>query len=177
MPAGSLRLADLGVYTRTVVQTIADAGNSWRARIQTNSRIRLPGQPNQSILEVEPVFGTTDQCERLVIMDTTGQIAASLLIQRVPPAVAAHCRQQGEDDVHHSSHRIASRHATARILPRASRRLHTLLGGLPMGTPSTQIFLPRWYPNELEKAWRLWVYVRHSSTAATMWLSGRRVLG
>ena len=60
MPAGSLRLADLGLYNLTVLQTIADAGSYWLSRIQTNSRVRLPGRPKQSILDVVTALGTAD---------------------------------------------------------------------------------------------------------------------
>ena len=100
MPAGSLRLADLGFYNLTVLQTIADAGSYWLSRIQTNSRVRLPGRPKQSILDVVTALGTADHWEGPVIIGTNVRIAARLLIQRVPAAVAAHRRQRVADDAH-----------------------------------------------------------------------------
>ena len=100
MPAGSLRLADLGFYNLTVLQTLTDAGSYWLSRIQTNSRLRVPGQRKQSILEVVTALGPIDEWESPVIIGTNVRIPARLLIQRVPAEVAAQRRQRVEDEAH-----------------------------------------------------------------------------
>lgn len=100
IPSGSLRLADLGFYNLTVLNTLAESGVFWLSRIQTNSRIRLPGHPEQSILEVVTALGTADQWEGSVLVGSKGRLTARLLIQRVPPHVAAQRRQRVEDEAH-----------------------------------------------------------------------------
>ena len=100
MPAGSLRLADLGFYNLTVLQTLTDAGSYWLSRIQTNSRLRVPGQRKQSILEVVTALGPIDEWESPVIIGTNVRIPARLLIQRVPAEVAAQRRQRVENEAH-----------------------------------------------------------------------------
>ena len=109
MPAGSLRLADLGFYNLTVLQTLADAGSYWLSRIQTNSRSRLPGQPKQSILEVVTALGTADHWESPVIIGTNCPDLSTLLIQRVPEAVAAQRRQRVEEDAHGKRRPVAKK--------------------------------------------------------------------
>lgn len=112
MPAGSLRLADLGFYNLNVLNTLAESGVFWLSRIQTNSRIRLPGQPEQSILAVVTALGPVDQWEGPVLVGSTGRLAARLLIQRVPAQVAAQRRQRVEDEAH-GKRRAVSKDAVA----------------------------------------------------------------
>ncbi|XSG75868.1 IS4 family transposase [Herpetosiphon llansteffanensis] len=100
MPSGSLRLADLGFYNLSVLKTLAENGVFWLSRIQTNSRIRLPGQRETSILEVVTALGTADQWEGTVLVGRHGRLTARLLIQRLPPQVAAQRRQRVEDEAH-----------------------------------------------------------------------------
>lgn len=63
MPAGSLRLADLGFYNMTVFKALDQAGVFWLTRLQSHSRIRQPGRKEQSILEVVTALEGVDAWE------------------------------------------------------------------------------------------------------------------
>src|SRR3712207_7600061 len=57
LPVGSLRLADLGFYDLDVLRTLDEAGAYWLSRLQSNSRLTLPGQPERSLLAGLGRFG------------------------------------------------------------------------------------------------------------------------
>jgi len=100
LPAGSLRLADLGFYNMRVFRELAAAEVYWLSRVQSHTRIRLPGQKEQSILEVVTELGDADHWEGTVLVGGQGRLQARLLVQRVPDAVAAQRRQRVKDEAH-----------------------------------------------------------------------------
>ncbi|MBM7845515.1 IS4 family transposase [Herpetosiphon giganteus] len=100
LPAGSLRLADLGFYNIRLFRELAAAEVYWLSRVQSHSRIRLPGQKEQSILEVVTGLGDADHWEGTVLVGSKERLAARLLVQRVPDAVAAQRRQRVQDEAH-----------------------------------------------------------------------------
>ena len=94
LPAGSLRLADLGFYDLEVLATLDASGAYWLSRLQTNSRLTLPGQPERSLLAVLESFGSASEWDGPVVVGQGGRVAARLLGRRVPPAVAEERRRR-----------------------------------------------------------------------------------
>jgi hypothetical protein len=100
MPAGSLRLADLGFYNLAVFKALDQAGVFWLTRLQSHSRIRQPGRKEQSILDVVTALGDLDAWEGPVRVGKNHRLRARLLVQRVPAAVAAQRRARVEAEAH-----------------------------------------------------------------------------
>lgn len=94
LPAGSLRLADLGFYDLDVFAMLDAAGAYWLSRLQTNSRITLPGQQEQSLVAVLEGLGPVTAWESPVLVGKGGRLAARLLVQRVPQEVADERRRR-----------------------------------------------------------------------------------
>jgi hypothetical protein len=94
LPAGSLRLADLGFYDLDVFVALEAAGVYWLSRLQTNSRITLPGHPEQSLLAVLEGLGPVSAWESPVLVGKGRRVAARLLVQRVPQEVADERRRR-----------------------------------------------------------------------------------
>ncbi len=94
LPAGSLRLADLGFYDLEVLATLDASGTYWLSRLQTNSRLTLPGQPERSLLDTLETFGAATEWDGPVLVGKGGRVAARLLARRVPPAVAEERRRK-----------------------------------------------------------------------------------
>ena len=94
LPAGSLRLADLGFYDLDVLRTLDEGGVYWLSRLQTNSRLTLPGQPERSLLETLERFGAATEWEGPVVVGQGGRVAARLVARRVPPAIAEERRRK-----------------------------------------------------------------------------------
>jgi hypothetical protein len=94
LPAGSLRLADLGFYDLDVFAALDAAGAYWLSRLQTNSRITLPGHREQSLLAVLEGLGPVTAWESPVLVGKGGRLAVRLLVQRVPQEVADERRRR-----------------------------------------------------------------------------------
>ncbi len=83
-----------------VFRARAAAEVSWHSRVQSHSRIRLPGQKEPSILEVVTGLGDVDHWEGAVMVGKDHRLRARLLVQRVPDAVAAQRWQRVQDEAH-----------------------------------------------------------------------------
>ncbi len=94
LPVGSLRLADLGFYDLEVLSTLDASGAYWLSRLQTNSRLTLPGQPERSLVETLETFGSVTVWDGPVVIGKGGRLAARLLACRVPQAVAEQRRRR-----------------------------------------------------------------------------------
>jgi hypothetical protein len=94
LPAGSLRLADLGFYDLDVLRTLDEDGVYWLSRLQTNSRLTLPGQPERSLVATLETFGAAAEWDGPVRVGKGGRVAARLLVRRVPPAIAEERRRK-----------------------------------------------------------------------------------
>jgi Transposase DDE domain len=94
LPAGSLRLADLGFYDLDVLRSLDEQGVYWLSRLQSNSRLTLPGQPERSLLAVLERFGAASEWDGPVVVGKGGRVAARLRARRVPPAVAEERRRK-----------------------------------------------------------------------------------
>lgn len=100
LPAGSLRVADLGFYNMSIFAALDRANVYWLSRLQSHSRIRRSDQKEQSILEVVQSLGDHDQWEGVVIVGKQGRLKARLLVQRVPEVVAEQRRQRVQTEAH-----------------------------------------------------------------------------
>ena len=94
LPVGSLRLADLGFYDLEVLATLDENGGYWLSRLQTNSRLTLPGHPERSLLAALETLGAADEWDGPVVVGKGGRVAARLLARRVPPEVAEQRRRR-----------------------------------------------------------------------------------
>ena len=88
LPAGSLRLADLGFYDLEVLATLDATGASWLSRLQTNSRLTLPGQPERPLVDTLAALGSVSDWDGPVLVGKGGRVAARLIARRVPQEVA-----------------------------------------------------------------------------------------
>jgi Transposase DDE domain len=94
LPAGSLRLADLGFYDLDVFAGLDAAGVYWLSRLQTNSRITIPGHHEQSLLAMLSALDSVTAWESPVLVGKDGRVAARLLVQRVPQHIADERRRR-----------------------------------------------------------------------------------
>ena len=94
LPAGSLRLADLGFYDLEVLATLDATGAYWLSRLQTNSRLTLPGQPERTLVDTLAALGPVSQWDGPVIVGKGGRVAARLIARRVPQEVADERRRR-----------------------------------------------------------------------------------
>ncbi len=92
--AGSLRLADLGFYDLEVLRELDQAGVFWLTRAQSNSRLKLPGHPSQSLIAVLEGRGTDVAWDTAVLVGKETAVAARLLARRVPQAVVDERRRR-----------------------------------------------------------------------------------
>jgi hypothetical protein len=94
LPVGSLRLADLGFYDLNVFAALDEAGAFWLSRLQSNSRLTLPGQPERTLLATLEALGAVAQWDGPVVVGKGGRLAARLLVRRVPQAIAEQRRRK-----------------------------------------------------------------------------------
>jgi len=94
LPAGSLRLADLGFYDLNVFAAVDEAGAFWLSRLQSNSRLTLPGQPERTLLATLEALGPVAEWDGPVVVGKGGRLAARLLARRVPQAIAEQRRRK-----------------------------------------------------------------------------------
>jgi hypothetical protein len=94
LPAGSLRLADLGFYDLTVFAAVDEAGAFWLSRLQSNSRLTLPGQAERTLLATVEALGPIIEWDGPVVVGKGGRLAARLLARRVPQEIAEQRRRK-----------------------------------------------------------------------------------
>ena len=88
MPAGSLRLADLGFYSMDVLAQIHTAGGFWLSRVPTNTLVAYPGRAPQPLISVLNDLGSMSTWDASVVIGVSGQLHARLLVRRIPQEVA-----------------------------------------------------------------------------------------
>jgi hypothetical protein len=94
LPTGSLRIADLGFYDLEHFAALSAAGVYWLSRIQSNSCITPPGQPERSLVATLESLGPVAEWEGPVLVGQDGRLPARLLVARVPQEVADERRCQ-----------------------------------------------------------------------------------
>ncbi|MDQ2998272.1 MAG: IS4 family transposase [Chloroflexota bacterium] len=107
LPAGSLRLADLGFYNLDVLAQIHADGGYWLSRVQSNTLVAYPGGKPQPLISVLNDLGSMPTWDANVIMGVNGQIHARLLVRRVPTAVADQRRRRIQDAAKDKGHPVS----------------------------------------------------------------------
>ena len=88
LPAGSLRLADLGFYNLDVLTQIHAAGGFWLSRVQSNTLVAYPRHPPQPLISLLHDLGSMPTWDANVIIGGNTTIHARLLVRWVPKKVA-----------------------------------------------------------------------------------------
>lgn len=99
LPPGSLRLADLGLYSMDVLATLDGMGVYWLSRVPCKSRVTLPGRPTRSLLALLEERRDVAQWETAALIGTHRQLPVRLLVRRVPQEVADQRRRRIRDEV------------------------------------------------------------------------------
>src|SRR5919199_1409634 len=94
LPAGSLRLADLGFYDLEVLATLDATGAYWLSRLQTNNRLTLPGEPERPLVDTLAALGPVSDWDGPVLVGKGSRVAARLIARRVPQEVADERRRR-----------------------------------------------------------------------------------
>ena len=94
LPAGSLRLADLGFYNLDVLAQIHAAGGYWRSRVQSNTLVAYPGRAPQPLISLLHDLGSLPSWDANVIIGGHTTIHARLVVRRVPKDVADQRRRR-----------------------------------------------------------------------------------
>ena len=97
LPAGSLRLADLGFYNLDVLAQIHAAGGYWLSRVQSNTLVAYPGGKPQPLITVLHDLGSMPSWDANVIIGGHTTIHARLLVRRVPTEVADQRRRRVQE--------------------------------------------------------------------------------
>ena len=94
LPAGSLRLADLGYFAQRDLAALDAAGGLFLTRIQVGTGVRTtadgPVRTLRAVLEEQ----RTDTVELSILLGAVQQLPCRLLAQRVPETVAAQRRRR-----------------------------------------------------------------------------------
>jgi len=94
IPAGSLRLADLGFYNLDILAQIHADGGYWLSRVQTNTLVAYPGRPTQPLISLLHDLGSMPTWDANVIIGGHKTLHARLLVRRVPKEVADQRRRR-----------------------------------------------------------------------------------
>jgi hypothetical protein len=93
MPPGTLRLADLGFYDLARLDAIGATGGYWLTRVLSTTTITRPAHTRETLLDL--VRGAAaDGYDGWVTAGVQTPVQARLLVQPVPPAVAAARRRR-----------------------------------------------------------------------------------
>jgi hypothetical protein len=99
VPAGSLRLADLGFYSMDVLAALDGTGVYWLSRLPCKSRVTLPGRPTSSLMALLEQRRAVDQWETAALIGTHRQLPVRLMVRRVPQEIADQRRRRIRDEV------------------------------------------------------------------------------
>jgi hypothetical protein len=86
LPAGALRLADLGYWSLEALQALGRQEGFWLSRLQTQTAVYDPVGGRRELLELLAA-STTDTVEQEVLLGVDQQMPARLLAVRVPQDV------------------------------------------------------------------------------------------
>lgn len=98
IPAGSLRLADLGFFDLTVLQAIAAAQAYFLSKLLPRTCIIDANGKSWTLCEFVRRLGDVPRWEGWVTIGRDTQVAARLLVERVPPEVADQRRRRIRQD-------------------------------------------------------------------------------
>jgi hypothetical protein len=172
LPAGALRLADLGFYDLELFRSIGERGGYWLSRLKCASVLRDVTKPAGDRLDLLALVGELDPGETLeleVLVGCRGRLPARLLAQRVPEAVAKERRRKLRLDAKRRQNPPISE---ARL---ASARYTLLITNAPAELLTAReafvLMRARW---QVEKLFDLWK--RHGRLDKTRSGKPRRVL-
>ena len=94
LPAGSMRLADLGFYDLEVLAALDAQGVYWVSKLQTNTVLRLDQERPQPLLAFVRGVGPGAQWDGEVWIGAGRRVRARLLVQAVPQEVADQRRRR-----------------------------------------------------------------------------------
>lgn len=94
LPAGCLRLADLGFYDLDVLARLDQQGAYWLSKLQTNTVVVSDTRHEQSLLAFITGLGACEQWDGEVWIGRGGRLRARLLVQRVPQEVVDQRRRR-----------------------------------------------------------------------------------
>lgn len=94
LPAGSLRLADLGFYNLDVLRQIHANGGYWLSRVQRNTLVTYPGRTPQPLISILNDLGPMSTWDANVIIGGHTTVHARLMVRRVPQEVADQRRRR-----------------------------------------------------------------------------------
>ena len=150
LPAGALRLADLGYWSLEAVQTMAHHGAFWLSRLQTQTAVYdATGQRQDllALLDAQP----TDPVEHAVALGADQRVPARLLAVRGPPAVAEARRRRLRETAQDKGRQVsATRLALAAwtlVVTNVPRDRLTLAEALVLGRT-------RWHIELLFQLWK-----------------------
>jgi hypothetical protein len=106
LPAGALRIADLGYFDLGALAQYTQGGVLWLTRIAPGTRVVVAGRRWELGAYLKHVG--TDRVDRDVQLGTEEQVPCRLVAVRVPDHVAAHRRQQVRRKAGKSGHRLSA---------------------------------------------------------------------
>ena len=71
-----------------------EAGAFWLSRLQSNSRLTLPGQAERTLLATLEALGPVSEWDGPVVVGKGGRLAARLVARRVPQEIADQRRRK-----------------------------------------------------------------------------------
>jgi hypothetical protein len=93
LPAGALRLADLGYFSLPVLAHLSAQGVYWLSRLQVNTIVLTPAGERLNLLVWLQQAGTSDIDQRVLVGDEH-RLPCRLMVRKVPQEVADRRRQQ-----------------------------------------------------------------------------------
>jgi hypothetical protein len=94
LPAGSLRLADLGFFDLSRLAELAAAGCYFLSKLKAPTQVRGDSGPEQALCCFVQQLGELEHWEGEVCLGRGGSVRARLLLQRVPQEVADQRRRR-----------------------------------------------------------------------------------
>jgi hypothetical protein len=108
LPAGALRLADLGYWSLEALQTLAQHDMLWLSRLQTQTAVSDPTGQRQDLLELLTAHAT-DTLEQEVRLGLEQRVPARLRAVRVPQDVAETRRRRLREAARQKGRQVSAR--------------------------------------------------------------------
>ena len=144
LPAGALRIADLGYWSVDVLQALDQQGSCWLSRLQTQTAIydtRGHRQDLLALLAAQPA----EEADLPILLGEVHRLPARLLAVRVPPDVAATRRRRLRAAARKKGRQVSARclalAAWTLLVTNLSRARLTLREALVLGRVRWQIEL------------------------------------
>jgi hypothetical protein len=108
LPAGALRIADLGYWSVEALQTLHQQGSFWLSRLQTQTAVYDPLGHRQDLLELLAAQPTAT-VELPILLGEGHQLPARLFAVQVPADVAATRRQRLREVARKKGRQVSAR--------------------------------------------------------------------